>query len=232
MKAINLVLIFASFFVFTSLVAASTKFDLFIWVAHWPTSLTTTPVPKNVTTFQIHGLWPEYDNASWPQYCTNEAFNVQKIMDLYPYMEEYWFDLYEGSGGTGLWEHEWDKHGTCAINGQVSSLTTQHDYFQTGLQLYNYFPLLKALGQSNIYPSSTAVHTVTELTDAIKKGVGVTPMLTCNYENNKHQLEEVRFCVSLQLKPIECPSAIVSKTASSSGCPKSDKDIYILPIIH
>jgi ribonuclease T2 len=52
--------------------------------------------------FVLHGLWPQYDRG-WPANCTNEAFDPsmrQKFPGLYP--------------SAKLYEHEWEKHGTCS----------------------------------------------------------------------------------------------------------------------
>jgi ribonuclease T2 len=59
----------------------------------------------------LHGLWPQY-NVGYPSFCTKEAYAAsqsQAFHELYP--SEF------------LFEHEWEKHGTC-------SGLTQTGYFQ------------------------------------------------------------------------------------------------------
>lgn len=59
----------------------------------------------------LHGLWPQY-KVGYPSFCTKEAYTpsqAQAFPDLYP--------------SQFLFEHEWEKHGTC-------SGLTQTGYFQ------------------------------------------------------------------------------------------------------
>lgn len=52
--------------------------------------------------FVLHGLWPQY-NKGYPSFCSKEAFN--------PEMETQFAGLYPASN---LYQHEWEKHGTCS----------------------------------------------------------------------------------------------------------------------
>lgn len=87
-----------------------------------------------MSAFTIHGLWPEFSNGEWPEFCP-EAEGAG------------------GGGGGGLdadqgaamrcewpsfagtddsfWEHEWTKHGTCSepVTGP------RHAYFASVLGL-------------------------------------------------------------------------------------------------
>ena len=51
--------------------------------------------------FVVHGLWPQNNNGTWPQFCsqTTAATDLHGNMDITP-------DL-------PLLQHEWSKHGTC-----------------------------------------------------------------------------------------------------------------------
>ena len=71
----------------------------------------------------IHGLWPTFNNGSWPEYCQNIPFNTSILpQDI----SNYW---YSSDGDNNLfYEHEWRKHGTC-MN------TSQSDYFNLALFL-------------------------------------------------------------------------------------------------
>ncbi len=52
--------------------------------------------------FVLHGLWPQNNNDTWPQFCANipPPQNLASHLDITP-------DL-------ALLEHEWNKHGTCS----------------------------------------------------------------------------------------------------------------------
>jgi hypothetical protein len=44
--------------------------------------------------FSIHGLWPDYGNGSWPEFCQKDAHvNVTDLADLVPEMERKWPSL-------------------------------------------------------------------------------------------------------------------------------------------
>ncbi len=80
--------------------------------------------PNNSWT--LHGLWPDNCDGSFEQYCatsrklTNIIAALQAVgqTDLLAYMYTYWKD-YQGNDES-LWEHEYNKHGTC-----ISSLEPQ-----------------------------------------------------------------------------------------------------------
>ena len=52
--------------------------------------------------FVLHGLWPQNNDGSYPQHCTDAPGpqNPAAFKDLYP--------------DTGLLRHEWETHGTCS----------------------------------------------------------------------------------------------------------------------
>ncbi|KAE9463675.1 hypothetical protein C3L33_04410, partial [Rhododendron williamsianum] len=64
------------------------------------------------TEFTIHGLWPDYNDGSWPSCCTRSNFDIEKISTLLDDIQKYWPSLSCGSpstchGGKGLfWAHE------------------------------------------------------------------------------------------------------------------------------
>ncbi len=68
----------------------------------------------NGPNWSIHGLWPEYDQKSWPQFCDNSRYKdltEAVIAPILPLMQQYWFSC--GNDNWGFWVHEWQKHGTC-----------------------------------------------------------------------------------------------------------------------
>ena len=40
--------------------------------------------------FTIHGLWPDYDNGRWPQFCTGDTFEESRVADLLPALRYQW----------------------------------------------------------------------------------------------------------------------------------------------
>jgi ribonuclease I len=85
--------------------------------------------------FTIHGLWPQYNQTSWPQYCnTTDKFNYTALTPLLPQIDKYWGTCTQFNH-TEEWflQHEWLKHGTCTP-------FTEAQYFGTGLALYQILP--------------------------------------------------------------------------------------------
>lgn len=97
------------------------KFDAYVLALSWsPTYCEEQPKDREQCGKKLglvlHGLWPQY-NVGYPSFCTKEAYapsQAQAFPDLYP--SEF------------LFEHEWEKHGTC-------SGLTQTGYFQLSQSL-------------------------------------------------------------------------------------------------
>lgn len=81
--------------------------------------------------WQIHGFWPQYNNASYPSYCSKVDYHEpqDKLLDN---MHKYWNNCDE-SKTNSLWEHEWSKHGSCVYQ-QFN--TTEEEYFETAINLF------------------------------------------------------------------------------------------------
>lgn len=88
-------------------------------------------VNQNELNFTIHGLWPEFNNGSYPQYCNNthkHSFNVSKLNPIRKELDTWWIS-YLGPN-VKFWEHEYQKHETCFPN------ITELPYFTDALNLY------------------------------------------------------------------------------------------------
>ncbi|KAJ6723919.1 RIBONUCLEASE T2 [Salix koriyanagi] len=65
------------------------------------------------TEFTIHGLWPDYNDGTWPSCCYRSDFKEKEISTLHDALEKYWPSLSCGSisncyGTKGsFWAHEW-----------------------------------------------------------------------------------------------------------------------------
>jgi ribonuclease T2 len=92
----------------------------------------------------LHGLWPEFDNGTWPQYCHKEIpFNATAIEDLKGDLDSYWPSLMS-KDFDAFWAHEWTRHGTCALK-----LTPgEHDYFSLVLHLREAFDAFSILNRA------------------------------------------------------------------------------------
>eukprot|EP00026_Physarum_polycephalum_P015208 Phypoly_transcript_15839.p1 GENE.Phypoly_transcript_15839~~Phypoly_transcript_15839.p1 ORF type:complete len:206 (+),score=19.88 Phypoly_transcript_15839:234-851(+) len=167
----------------------STSFDYYALVLRWS--------PES-SAFTIHGLWPESKDGSYPQYCSSKEFSTSEISDLTHTLNDVW--LSADGDNSGLWEHEWDKHGTC------SNLEIQ-TYFSRSIDLQAHYNIRAALQNSGIAPGYSSRYTKSTITRAIKSTLGKTPALRCV----NSALSEMALCVDKQnFKLINCPSSIGS----------------------
>ena len=83
--------------------------------------------------YMIHGLWPEIDSQNYPTYCEYVDYIIPSG-ELLQSMNVYWKGCDES-----LWEHEWEKHGSCM---KKQNNTTENDFFNKTLQLFKSYEYL------------------------------------------------------------------------------------------
>ena len=91
--------------------------------------------------YMIHGLWPQINSTSYPENCEKVSY-VTPIGDLLDDMNMYWH-----SCDNTLWEHEWEKHGSCTG-------LTEVEYFQKALDC---FEKVKANGKEWVQQRSNKI---------------------------------------------------------------------------
>jgi ribonuclease T2 len=131
--------------------------------------------------FVLHGLWPQYDNGRWPQFCSTEAgLRDPKVMlDIMPAM--------------GLIRNEWQKHGTCS-----------------GLGAEGYFAAArKAFGSVRIParfqgPKEYQVIAPGEVKKEFLTANPGMPAEAVVVQCRSNTLSEVRVCLDKNLRPIPC----------------------------
>ncbi|XP_072979851.1 extracellular ribonuclease LE-like [Typha angustifolia] len=199
-------------------------FDFFYFVLQWPGSYCDTKksccyptTGKPAADFGIHGLWPNYNDGSYPSNCDpGSPYDRSKIRDLLGRMQANWPTLACPSGdGSTFWEHEWEKHGTCA-----ESVLDQHAYFQAALSFKNQVNLLQTLHNAGINPDG-GFYSISSIKDAIKEGTGFTPFIECNVDESRNsQLYQVYFCVDTSgTQLMECPVFPNGRCSSSIEFP-------------
>jgi len=173
----------------------------------WPGCKTPTQFMQNHLT--IHGLWPNYASSReghmWPQ-CCNSTFgqNVDSLVvqQLFSDLKTYWpneqlpdpplKDL-----SATLWQHEWNKHGTC-------SGVSQRSYFSgTMTTVYNQVPTPASL-QKRMGGSMQKQELVSSYSKVVK------PQCTGGY------LMSINSCFNKNMGWIDCPS-----TGGRDTCPAS-----------
>ncbi|GFZ13370.1 ribonuclease 2 [Actinidia rufa] len=102
------------------------------------------------TEFTIHGLWPDYNDGTWPACCTHSEFDMGKVSPLLDGLNKYWPSLSCGSsstchGGKGLfWAHE------------------------------------KVLNEAGYVPSNSEKYPLGGVISAIQNAFHATPLLVCS----------------------------------------------------
>ncbi|KAE8730552.1 Ribonuclease 2 [Hibiscus syriacus] len=161
------------------------------------------------TEFTIHGLWPDYNDGTWPACCARSQFDVKEISTLLDALEKYWPSLYCGKSSTcfsgkGLfWAHE--KHGTCSS----PVIRDEYSYFITTLNLYFKYNVTKILNEAGYVPSNSERYPLGGIVSAIEKSFRATPEVACS----KEAVEEIRLCFYKDFKPRNCLSL-------ETSCPK------------
>lgn len=148
-------------------------------------------------TFTIHGLWSDKCSGGYDQFCNPswEITDPRGILedlgknDLLSVMDTNWKN-YDGNDEE-LWEHEFDKHGTCmatlnpdCYTDDVSNYTYVGDFYQTVVDLWQTLPTYRFLTDAGITPSADKTWTLSEWESAIGDNFdGKTVYLGCDKNN-------------------------------------------------
>lgn len=182
------------------------------------------------TVFNIHGLWPSTAKQS-PQSCTETDFSEQNLSPhlqkvLFRFWNSYYHDNWE------FLDHEITKHGTCwdpklgnkeEMDSSIVDLLNQVDesdpynvmnnYLEVVLavdNLYNPYEDLKAAG---IVPSDSEKYNIDDVVAVFNNKYGLTrgvlPVCLADKGSGELYLAELRFCLDLEYKPIDCQEGVV-----------------------
>ncbi len=168
-----------------ALTAAPGQFDFYVLNLSWSPEFChghpTAPECAQRRTFTLHGLWPQNNDGTYPEHCseTPGPTSPSQYADIYP--------------DSGLLQHEWQTHGTCS-----------------GLAPDQYFVLARRAEQSIHVPTELSHLTQpTTLTPAqiatlftqSNPGIPASSLaITCG--NN--YLTALEVCLDKNLKPESC----------------------------
>lgn len=130
--------------------------------------------------FTIHGLWPDNCDGTYQQFCDKEqeltdVDNVIKRLEpsLLGYMNEHW--VADDGDNNSLWEHEFNKHGTCmsTLNPSCYQEGTDKyqnvaDYARTAVALNKVLNTFGFLGSKGIWPSDEKTYAKADIEAALK----------------------------------------------------------------
>lgn len=138
------------------------------------------------------------------------------ITDLY----SYWSDLScPCNNGLQNWKNTWCTYGNC------SSLS-QHDYFQTALNISRRANLLEVFEVNGIVPSTSTSYKLRNIQTALMANLGLSTHVECvqrgPFWRRTTLLSKINICVSANGKyPIGCP--FDQKVVTCNG------DVWIYP---
>eukprot|EP01138_Halocafeteria_seosinensis_P003490 gb/GECG01003568.1/.p1 GENE.gb/GECG01003568.1/~~gb/GECG01003568.1/.p1 ORF type:complete len:247 (+),score=26.31 gb/GECG01003568.1/:1-741(+) len=184
---------------------SGTDFDYMAIVEQWPpTAAKSFHKDSSNDYFTLHGVWPNDFNGDYPCNCEGSQFDPDKLKPIEDQLDKYWPSLKcEGdSCNDDFWEHEWSKHGTCAV-ANISSLDGQLDYFKKALQLRNQYDPLNAFQTANITPTNDHGYKYDDIVNALKNEFNVRTVLQCQGEND---IDVIEICINKSFGAIDCPS--------------------------
>lgn len=208
------------------------EFDYFAFALQWPGTYckrTRSCCPTNgccrgsnfPTVFTIHGLWPDYNDGTWPSCCSGSSFDPKEILTLTNSLEQYWPSLScskpslcHGGKGT-FWAHEWEKHGTCSY----PVFRNEYDYFVAVLNLYFKYNVTSVLNDAGYVPSNTEKYPLGGIISAIENAFHASPQIVCS----KDSVEELRLCFYKDFQPRDCALGSdikINMVTSKKSCPK------------
>ena len=177
------------------------RFDYYLLTLSWaPEFCATNPKgkksaecdPKKHMGLVVHGLWPQYNDGTWPQDCASTppvaSATVDHMMPIMP--------------GKDLIQHEWSKHGTC------SGLAV-NDYFGAIEKLYNGLTVPDSFKKPPSSAKTNASSIEKEFAAANNADAGAF-RVSCP----KNEFSAVEICLTKDLKYQACPTTVKECKAS------------------
>ncbi|OBA19833.1 ribonuclease T2 [Metschnikowia bicuspidata var. bicuspidata NRRL YB-4993] len=184
--------------------------------------------------FTLHGLWPDNCDGTYHQFCNDllniEAANIKTIIGsefndqaLLSKMETFWKN-YDGPD-TLLWEHEFNKHGTCINTNSPACYGSNfkkdenvYNYYRIAFNLFEKYPTYQFLTDAGIVPSNEQTYTFDQISEALSSNFdGHSVYFNCDHEN---ALQEVWYFHHMQ-GPLISESFVKIDSLTQSGCSRT-----------
>ncbi|CAO2829577.1 unnamed protein product [Amaranthus hypochondriacus] len=159
------------------------------------------PTGKPNPDFTIYGLWPYYNDGSFPYNCGDDNYDVGRLKPLEMSLRKSWPSFTCPQIGRKFWVHEWNKHGTCSKN-----ILGEIPYFKAALNLKNKANIYQALARAGIRPNNQ-FYSLKSIKKALVRAIGFHPWIVCNHNaQGKTQIWQITFCADKTgRKLIKCP---------------------------
>jgi len=183
------------FFISLSLISfcqAAKSFNFWIYASEWRGSVCELRKCDQTSAdkfWNIHGLWPS-DGSKGLSSCSTAPFSKSDLKTIQTDLDAYWSGLYNSEEKFHL--HEWDKHGTC------SGMQIQ-TYFATVLNISHHLDIYGTLEKNGIVPGHD--YDCKKITNVIRSTYNITNFFLMKKSG---RLAEIRFCLDMNLKPIDC----------------------------
>jgi ribonuclease T2 len=151
--------------------------------------------------FTLHGLWPQYADGGWPEFCNSALRNPSRAMSN---------DMADIMGTSGLAWYQWKKHGRC------TGLSAA-EYYALSRKAYasvNRPKIFRKLKRDISLPASVVEAAFLEANPDMEPNQ-IT--ITCKAQ----KIQEARICLNKDLELTTCsPEAAQDCTLSSAGMGK------------
>ncbi|ULT87718.1 hypothetical protein L3Y34_007116 [Caenorhabditis briggsae] len=162
-------------------------------------------IPDATPQWSIHGLWPNYENGSYPQNChgTPKHFEEDLIKSIEERLVSVWPNLYPKKTIQSFWKHEYDKHGTCAQSEKL--FESELAYFTEVMNVFDAIDV--AGGMSSVGPSEKPIG-AKDIQNALAGVTGGKKFeFNCLRDKKTKQflLGDIRLCLNKDLTLRDCP---------------------------
>jgi len=187
-------------------------YDFYVYAQQWPSALCKKInsthhgkcdfIPREVNTWVVHGLWPSKAHSGHhygPFNCENKPFDEGKVLPILDDLHKFWPNLMKNKVDDSFWQHEWEKHGTCACQ---KNSCTELEYFQQGIELRNWLKFEEMLSSAGVVPSLSKEYELAK----IKEVIGPAKFQCYKTERDaKFQvIAQIETCHDLGYDQVEC----------------------------
>jgi ribonuclease T2 len=145
--------------------------------------------------WKVHGLWPQFDDGGWPEYC--QAVNPAPSRIQTAAMADI-------MGASGLAWHQWNKHGSCS--GLTSRAYYQH--IRDALNVAEVPDLFSRIDRELTVSPDVIEAAFLEVNPEMGPDMMAVTCLSGD-------IQEIRICLSTDLEPRECGLDVLRQACRS-----------------
>jgi len=163
--------------------------------------------------WSVHGIWPTKQGSQGPNFCKKVTFDVNALSPIMNDLNKLWYEIDDTKDAHRFWEHEWLKHGSCAM--ELDIFGTELKYFGEGIALRNKLDIYSILKSGGIIPTPTQGYRLDDIHNAFQQALGsdtAVPYVQClrttNEEANvvEYHMLAIEICLDKDLQILDCRS--------------------------